>query len=86
MTPKSPPGLEHIRLMETRIEQQIATIEELRRSGQDTSAAINRLDLLRRALEEIRLHLGSLSPTELDAKRSVIAAALKVPSKSDKSD
>ena len=86
MAPNSSPGLEHIRLMETRIEQQIVTIEELRRSGQDTSAAINRLNLLRRALEEIRLQLGSLSLTELDAKRSAIATALKVLSKSGKSN
>lgn len=85
MDPKLPPGLEHIRLMEARIEQQTATIEELRRSGQDTSAAVNRLNLLQRALEEIRIQLDSLSLTEMDAKRSAIAAALTALTKSGKS-
>jgi hypothetical protein len=85
MAPKLPPGLEHIRVMEARVEQQTAMIDELRRSGQDTSTALNRLNLLQRALAEIRIHLGSLSLTEMDAKRSAIAAALRVLTKSGKS-
>jgi hypothetical protein len=85
MAPKLPPALEHIRLMEARIEQQTATIEELQGSGQDTSIALNRLHLLQRALVEIRIHLGSLSPTEQDAKRSAILPALRVLTKNGKS-
>ena len=61
---------EHIRLMESRIEQQTAAIERLKRSAQDTSEAVRRLKLLERALEEIRIQLGQLSPTALDGRRS----------------
>lgn len=69
MAPKLPPALEHIRRMETRIERQTATIGQINRSGQDTSQAVNRLNLLRRALEEMRLQLGQLSLSEMDRKR-----------------
>jgi len=81
MTSKFTPALAHIRLMEDRIRQQAATIEQLRLSGRETSAAFLRLSLLQHALEEMRIQLGSISPTELDAKRANIAAALKTLSK-----
>jgi hypothetical protein len=73
------PAFEHIRTMESRIEQQTALIERLQQSGQDTSDAERRLGLLRHALEEMRIQLGQLSPTELDAKRADIGTALKQP-------
>lgn len=57
-------ALQHIRLMEKRIDQQVALIVELRQSGKDTLAAANRLALLRSALEEMRIQLGGLLPTE----------------------
>ncbi|WP_119303357.1 hypothetical protein [Dongia deserti] len=57
-------ALQHIRLMEKRIEQQSALIVELRQSGRDTLEAANRLALLCRALEEMRLQLHGLLPTE----------------------
>ena len=60
--------------MESRIEQQAASIERARLLGQDTSDAKRRLKLLCRALDEMRIQLGSLSPTELDAKRPKEAA------------
>ena len=60
---------EHIRLMESRIEQQIAAIERAKLAGEDTSDARHRLNLLCRALAEMRIQLDSLSPTEMDAKR-----------------
>lgn len=57
-------ALSHIQLMEKRIKQQSTLIAELRRSGQDTGEAANRLVLLHSALEEMRLQLHGLLPTE----------------------
>ena len=55
---------EHIELMEARIAQQTALIVELRQTGQDTLEAARRLVLLHHALEEMRLLIGELVPTE----------------------
>ena len=63
---------EHIDLMRTRIAQQTALIVELRQSGQDTLEATRRLALLHHALEEMRLLMGELVPTE-DRARFKIA-------------
>lgn len=60
--------------MESRIEQQAASIERARLLGQDTSDAERRLKLLGRALDEMLHQLGPLSPTELDARRPNEAA------------
>jgi len=57
-------ALRHIQLMEKRIEQQSALIVELKRSGKDTIEAASRLVLLRNALEEMRIQLLGLLPTE----------------------
>jgi hypothetical protein len=57
-------ALEHIRLMQARIEQQTALIVQRRASGEDTLEAARRLTLLHRALEEMRMLLGQLLPTE----------------------
>jgi hypothetical protein len=62
---------EHIRLMERRIEEQLNTIEKLRQRGADSTEAMKRLNLLQRALQEMRAQLGSLSPTPQDGKRSI---------------
>jgi hypothetical protein len=67
---------EHIRLMGSRIEQQAALIERGRLLGQDTSDAMRRLKLLCRALDEMRVQLGPLCPTEMDAKRPNWAALI----------
>ncbi|HET6158171.1 MAG TPA: hypothetical protein VFE34_07500 [Dongiaceae bacterium] len=57
-------ALDHVRLMEARIEQQTALIVQLKAAGENTLDAAQRLDLLRRAAEEIRMQLGELLPTE----------------------
>jgi hypothetical protein len=57
-------ALHHIQQMEKRISQQSTLIAELRRSGKDTGEAANRLVLLRSALEEMRIQLLGLLPTE----------------------
>jgi hypothetical protein len=75
MTADSSPAFKHVRTMEARIEQQIASIARLQQLGQDTSDAERRLELLRHALEEMRIQLGQLSPTERDAKRTGTGAA-----------
>jgi hypothetical protein len=75
MTADSSPAFKHVRTMEARIEQQIVSIDRLQQSGQDTSDAERRLGLLRHALEEMRIQLGQLSPTERDAKRAGMGAA-----------
>ena len=62
---------EHIRLMEGRIEEQLNKIDNLRQKGADSTEAMKRLNLLQRALQEIRAQLGSLSPTPQDGKRSI---------------
>jgi hypothetical protein len=57
-------ALEHVRLMQARVEQQTALIVQLRASGEDTLEAARRLVLLHHALEEMRMMLGELLPTE----------------------
>jgi hypothetical protein len=57
-------AMEHIHLMESRIAQQQRTIQRLRQTGQDTSEGISRLKLLHAALEEMRIQLARLVPTE----------------------
>lgn len=54
----------HIDLMQARIAQQTAIIVELRQSGEDTLEATRRLALLHHALEEMRILLGDIGPTE----------------------
>jgi hypothetical protein len=74
MSPDANPALVHIRRMELRIEQQALSIERLQQFGEDTSAASQRLKLLRHALDEMRIQLGQLSPTNLDEKRPAVDA------------
>ena len=57
-------AIEHIRIMEGRIRQQEAAIGYLKTAGLDTSAAVRRLNLLHSALEEMRIQLAQLTPTE----------------------
>jgi uncharacterized coiled-coil protein SlyX len=57
-------AMEHIHLMESRIAQQQTTIQRLRQNGQDISRGVARLNLLYAALEEMRIQLARLAPTE----------------------
>ncbi|HET6161975.1 MAG TPA: hypothetical protein VFE34_26790 [Dongiaceae bacterium] len=57
-------AIEHIRLMENRIAQQEAAIQQLKQAGQDISSAASRLQLLHAAMEEMRIQLARLLPTE----------------------
>ena len=68
MTGTSAAALQHIRQMEVRIAQQTAHIVELRQSGLDTLEAARRLALLHHALEEMRILMGDLAPTEAKAR------------------
>jgi hypothetical protein len=69
MPPKqSSPG-SHIQMMELRIQQQLESIERQKQAGEDTADSERRLALLRRALDEMRIQLGQLSPTQQDRKR-----------------
>jgi len=63
--------------MEARIEQQTADIDRLKLLGQDATAGERRLFLLHHALAEMRVQLGHLSPTNLDANRADIDAAMR---------
>jgi hypothetical protein len=74
MSSDANPALVHVRRMELRIEQQAQSIERLQQVGEDTSAAVQRMKLLRHALDEMRIQLGQLSPTDLDERRSAVAA------------
>ena len=69
MSSDTNPALVHIQRMELRIEQQSLSIERLKQGGEDPAAALQRLKLLRHALEEMRIQLGQLSPTNLDDRR-----------------
>ena len=84
MSGTAPGPAEHIRVMETRIAEQSAEVERLKLFGQDTSGAVSRLKLLRHALDEMRIQLGHLSLSEMDARRSDIAVALRLLSRDDK--
>jgi hypothetical protein len=74
MSSDANPALVHIRRMELRIEQQTHSIERLQQLGEDASAALQRLKLLRHALDEMRIQLGQLSPTNLDERRPAMDA------------
>jgi hypothetical protein len=76
-------ALQHIRLMERRIEKQAALIVELRESGKDTLEATNRLALLRNALEEMRIQLGGLLPTEAQDRLRIARSIFRAPSARD---
>lgn len=69
MTSDQNPAGTHLQMMEHRIEQQIEKIERLKQSGEDTTEAVRRLSLLQHALNEMRIQLGQLSPTERDNNR-----------------
>ena len=56
--------IEHIRVMEGRIRQQDDAIRFLKAAGRDTLEADRRLKLLRVALDEMRIQLAPLTPTE----------------------
>ena len=62
---------EHIDLMRTRIARQTTLIAELRQSGQDTLEATRRLALLQHALEEMRILMGDMVPTEARARLKI---------------
>ena len=64
MEPIIAAAIEHIRVMEGRITKQVAAIERLRILREDASRAERRLRLLRAALEEMRIQLAQLTPTE----------------------
>jgi hypothetical protein len=69
MSPNQSPAGNHIQMMELRIQQQVDSIERQKQAGEDTADAERRLALLRRALDEMRIQLGQLSPTQRDYKR-----------------
>lgn len=62
-------ALEHIRVMETRIARQTELVERLQNSGEDSSEATKRLELLKSVLTEMRSQLGPLTPTDADIRR-----------------
>ena len=67
-------ALGHIRLMEARIEEQIKEIELLKTENRDATASVQRLELLRRALDEMCVQLRQLTPTVMDGKRGLRSA------------
>ena len=68
MAATADPAAEHIRVMEARLRAQTALVVRLREIGQDASESMRRLELLQRALEEMRFQLAQLSRTEMDTK------------------
>ena len=78
MTSDQSPAGTHLQMMERRIEQQIEKIERLKQSGEDATEAVRRLSLLHHALNEMRIQLGQLSPTERDSKKPDTKASAAV--------
>ena len=69
-------AIEHIRLMERRIADQELAIERLGMEQRDTSDARRRLALLNSALEEMRIQLAQLTPSEQQLSAPVWALPL----------
>jgi uncharacterized membrane protein YccC len=69
-------ALEHIRVMEGRINQQASAIEVLQKADQDTSDAVHRLKLLHAALDEMRIQLAQLAPNEAQVSDPIWARKL----------
>jgi len=63
MDPIFAAAIEHIRRMEGRILNQERAIEQLRLERRDVSDATRRLKLLHAALDEMRIQLAQLTPT-----------------------
>jgi len=57
-------ALEHLRLMEVRIEHQTDLIARLKESGEDTYEAAKKLTLLRRTFDEMRVQIAQLLPAD----------------------
>ena len=68
MPRKADPADAHLRVMEARIKVQSALVQSLNQDGQDAPGAVRRLNLLLKALEEMRLHLPQLAETDMDKK------------------
>jgi hypothetical protein len=64
MEPTFASAIEHIKVMEARIRQQIEAVCLLKAVGQETADADRRLKLLNFALAEMRIQLAQLAPTE----------------------
>ena len=62
-------ALEHLRLMEVRIEHQTDLIARLKESGEDTYEAAKKLTLLRRTFDEMRPLLANLSNARMEGCR-----------------
>jgi hypothetical protein len=69
-------AVQHVRVMETRIEKQKGLIEQIEAAGQDSSEQIRRLNLLRLALEEVLIHCGQLAPSAKEAAHANKTAPL----------
>jgi hypothetical protein len=69
-------AIEHIRLMDRRIAGQKLAIERLGIEQRDTSAAMRRLALLNAALQEMRVQLAQLTPSEHQLSAPVWALPL----------
>ena len=70
MDPIATAALAHIHKIEERTRQQTALIQRLKSAGKDTSEAEATLEVLNKALQEMRAQIRPLLPTAMDEKRS----------------
>jgi len=56
----------HVQRMTTRVKDQESLVDRLKSEGSDASQEIERLSLLRRALEEMLLYLPGMIPADDD--------------------
>ena len=68
MPSKVDPADAHLRVMEERIKAQSALVQNLNQNGQDASGAVRHLNVLLKALEEMRLQLPQLAETDMDKR------------------
>ena len=78
MEPTFAAAIEHIHVMEARIRQQASAIGILQGVGRDTSDAVRRLSLLHSVLDEMRIQLAQLAPTEQQAADPMWAIKLGI--------
>lgn len=70
-------AVEHVRVMETRLQQQKALVERMEVAGQDCSEQIERLNLLKLALEEMIIHCARLAPSPDEVQHAERMAPLE---------
>ena len=71
-------GVQHVRVLEARIEKQRALLQQAEATGINPAEHIERLKLLQLALEEMVIHVGQLIPSAREIAHASKTALLPV--------